>query len=415
MISRVTHRNLSWAVAVLLVMSLWLTIYPVRVEAIGVFVQSQTATANNVTSRTVALPAVALAGNLIVVVCAAGSTSTLTMGTAGYSVAAPSAGTTVSQAIFYKIAVGGEQTVQCNSSVSARMGAHIYEYDGVVQASPYDGAATASAATGTAVSTGTYATTTANSLVFGAYVAGGGTGFTVTTSGATERQDFRATTHYGSADRFVTASGSYSIDATNTASGAWRGQLAVFKLMPTQLGHDIVNGSGVSVASPSVVLPVKSFGFTCQTATGTLGVASEKLRVTNTTSSPAWQLSIAPTAGPTASWSNGSTNYDVNDPTTAGCSDGGDADAFKGQLSINPSVSTITPVLTGCTTTNLTKGASSAYNQGTVDSIVLLTANTSAQINCEWDLTGVALSQTIPAEQASGSYTMGLTVTLIAI
>jgi hypothetical protein len=415
MISIFTHRKMLWAVAVLFLATLYIVNSSAKVDAAIAFVQSQSATVNNSTTRTVSLPAVATGGNLIVVVCGAGATSTLSMGTAGYSVAAPSAGTTVSQAIFYKVAVGGEQTVQCNSSVSTRMGAHVYEYSGLQQISPLDGTATANAATGTAVSTGSFTATTASSLVFGAYIAAGGTGYTVTTVGATERSDFRNTIHYGSADRFVTAIGSYSIAATNTASGAWRGQLAVFKGLIGTLAADIVDAGGVPVANPSVSFPNKSFDLGCNPNVTILGISSEKIRITNTTASPAWTLSIGATAGATALWDGGGQNrYDFNDPSIDGCTDGGDADTVAGKLIVDPSVGAIA-AQGGCNATGLSLGAETSFAEGTQNSVTLISANGSAQTGCSWDVTGISLRQIIPAEQTEATYSLGLTLTLMAL
>ncbi|MFZ1249597.1 MAG: hypothetical protein WAQ24_04750 [Candidatus Saccharimonadales bacterium] len=383
-------------------------------RAVGVYVQSATATGNAVKTLNVALTSPARVGNLIIVVCAAGATSTMSMGTTGYLVAAPSAGTTVSQAIFYKVAVGGETTVTCNSTVATRLGAHIYEYNGTLSSAPFDGTATASSTIGTALTSGSFTPTTTNSLVFAGFVAAGGTGFTPTTAGATERTDFRATRHYGGTDIMATTGGAKAIAVTNTASGAWRGQLAVFKLKQPLLSADIVNASGVSVAAPALSFSATTFGFNCQTVAATLGVTTEQLSVSNTTATPGWALSIAATSGAAATWSDGGTNkYDYNDATTAGCADGTDADTFAGQMTINPSVATITPAA-GCTATGVAKGAQTAFIEGTTNAITIATASATAPINCRWNITGLALSQTIPAEQVNATYSLGLTLTIIA-
>jgi hypothetical protein len=169
----------------------------------------------------------------------------------------------------------------------------------------------------------------------------------------------------------------------------------------------MVDGSGNGVASPSVTTTSFSKGFSCQTPTGTLGTATQKIRINNTTDNPAWTLAIAASGGPTTRWVSGSNSYDFNDAggSPAGCS--------NGQLSINPSVSTITPQ-TNCTSTGVAKGAASAFSQGTTDSISLVTANNPAYIDCYWDITGINLSQKVPANQPSGNYSINLTLTLTA-
>ncbi len=83
-------------------------------------------------------------------------------------------------------------------------------------------------------------------------------------------------------------------------------------------------------------------------------------------------------------------------------------------MTADPSVGTVTATGGGCTTTGISKGSSSAFAQGTNDSVTLLSASGSANLACIWDLTGVAISQKIPAEQAGGNYTINLTISIIA-
>ncbi len=182
------------------------------------------------------------------------------------------------------------------------------------------------------------------------------------------------------------------------------------------LAFDIVDNSGVTVASPAVPFSATTLNFNCTSTTGTLGVTSQHPRVLNTTANAQWSLSLAATAGPTGNWSSGGATFDYNDGagSPAGCADNGDADSLAGQLSVNPSVMTITPQ-GGCSTSNLTKGSLALFAQGSVDSITLLTAGASAQTNCYWDLTDTALTQTLPQEQATGAYSISFTLTLVAI
>ncbi len=120
-----------------------------------------------------------------------------------------------------------------------------------------------------------------------------------------------------------------------------------------------------------------------------------------------WTLTIAATSGVTTLWQNGGStqNYDFNDPTGAnpGCTDGGDADSRPGQLTIDPSVSTINLDCGTCVATNVTKGSSTGFNQGTTDSVTLLNAAAASDDIWRGYLTGVGLSQTIPAEQPADS------------
>jgi hypothetical protein len=183
------------------------------------------------------------------------------------------------------------------------------------------------------------------------------------------------------------------------------------------LNLDIVDGSDQSVASPSFAMSTLGYNFNCTNITGSLGSASQKIRVSNLTTTPGWSASIAATAGNTDLWRNtGDTEqYDFNDPlgTPNGCTDGPDADSEAGQLTINPSAGTITPE-TGCTNSNVSLGSSSSFNQGTTDSLQLISATSSANSDCIWDITGINLSQYVPAEQPIGTYDINLTITIIA-
>ncbi|MBI5037586.1 MAG: hypothetical protein HZC01_02700 [Candidatus Kerfeldbacteria bacterium] len=175
---------------------------------------------------------------------------------------------------------------------------------------------------------------------------------------------------------------------------------------------DIVDSGGSSVSSPSMVMNNATFSFTFQTVTGSFGISSQQIRVTNTTGTATWTLSLAASAT-TAVWDSVGTDYDFNDPT-AGAADGGDADSVGGRLTIDPSVSTITPQ-GGCSTTGLTKGASTGFSEGVTNTITLVTAGASTGTGCYWDVTGIGVSQTIPMEQPIASdYDINMVLSVVA-
>ena len=201
-----------------------------------------------------------------------------------------------------------------------------------------------------------------------------------------------------------------------TTLGGWIAGFDYSNYIPgASLNVDIVNASNASVGSPSISMSSIFSSVDCQTSTGTFGTASEKVRVTNTTTNEKWSLSIAATGGATTNWSSGLNTYDFNDGSgaPAGCADGGDADSLAGQLSINPSVSTMTPKF-GCVNTNITLGSSSSFAQGVTDSITLATAAASAYYDCYWDITGITTSQAIPDLTPPGTYNLSLTLTTVA-
>ncbi len=171
-------------------------------------------------------------------------------------------------------------------------------------------------------------------------------------------------------------------------------------LSTNTLNVDIVDSGGSSVSNPSITFPAKNFTWDTQQSNATLGVSAQQIRVSNTTLTPSWTLSIAATGGPTSLWTGSSYSYDYN------------GTAATGRLTVNGSTSTITPK-SGCSTTGLTQGTSTSFVQGSMDSVTLLSANASAGTNCYWDITGVSLTQDIPAGQQGDTYTINMTVSVI--
>ena len=188
------------------------------------------------------------------------------------------------------------------------------------------------------------------------------------------------------------------------------------------LATDIRNASRVTVGSPAVAFTASTFSFDCLTGgsrpTGTFGTNAERIYVDNPgAADDGWTLTLAATGGTPDQWENGGATeaYDFNDPTTGGCTDGGDGDSIGGQLSVDPSVGTLNADCGTCATTNITLGSSSAYNEGVTDSITLLNAALASDNIGRWYLTGVDMDQTIPAEQPNDSYTTNMTLTVTAL
>ncbi len=185
---------------------------------------------------------------------------------------------------------------------------------------------------------------------------------------------------------------------------------------PGVLSVDIVDASYVTVGSPSVVFPATTFNFACQTNTSTFGTTTEQIYVKNPDAADnGWVMSIAGSAT-TALWTGTGSTYDFNDSTSSGCTDGVDADIVGGQMTVDASVSTLAiGSCASCVTTNITKGSSSSFVQGTTDSITLLNATSSSNDIGDWKLQGVSISQKIPAEQpAIADYALNMVVSIIA-
>lgn len=182
------------------------------------------------------------------------------------------------------------------------------------------------------------------------------------------------------------------------------------------LAVDIVNGSYVTVGSPSVALGSTAFSFSCQTSTGTFGTASQQIYIQNPDGADnGFTVSLAASA-PTAVWDSAGTDFDFNDPTTSGCADGGDADSLAGQMTVNAAAGTLaTGNCASCSTSNVALGTSNAFNQGTTDSITLVTASSGSDDIGDWTVQGISISQTIPAEQpAASDYDINMTLSVVA-
>jgi hypothetical protein len=188
------------------------------------------------------------------------------------------------------------------------------------------------------------------------------------------------------------------------------------------LSVDILDASRNPVASPAVAMTSKAFSFNCQSgagaSTGTLGTNTERVYVMNPGGADnGWNLTLAATAGATTTWANGGATriIDFNDPTTSGCTDGADADTASGQMTVDPSVGTLTTDCSTCTATGVSKGSSAAFAQGVTDSLTVLSAAAGSDDVWRGYLTGASLSQVIPAETAPDSYTLNLTLTATAL
>jgi hypothetical protein len=185
---------------------------------------------------------------------------------------------------------------------------------------------------------------------------------------------------------------------------------------PGVLSIGIVDAGYITVGSPAVTFGAVNLSVACQSTTGTLGTSSQQLYIQNPDGADnGWTVSIAGSSA-TSFWDGTPADYDFNDPSGSGCTDGGDADSLRGQLTVNPSVGTLAiGQCLSCATTNISLGSQAAFSQGTLDSITLLNAAAGSSDIGDWTFQGVSLSQTIPAEQAVASdYDIPMVVSVVA-
>ncbi len=180
------------------------------------------------------------------------------------------------------------------------------------------------------------------------------------------------------------------------------------------LAADIVDASYVTVASPTVAMNSTAFSFSCQTVTGTFGTNTERVYVTNPDAADnGWTLTLAASAT-TDVWDSAGTDFDFNDASGSGCTDGADADSLGGQMTVDPSAGTLSQGSSGNGTSGVSKGSSNAFSEGSVDSITILSSDGTTDIG-DWYITGVGISQKIPAEQpADSDYNIDMVLTATA-
>ena len=176
---------------------------------------------------------------------------------------------------------------------------------------------------------------------------------------------------------------------------------------------DIVNSSYEAVTSPAFTMNPTATNFACSTVEGLLGTTAQQIYIDNRTAGldHGWEVTLAATS-PTSLWTNtgvGSTlSYDFNSSDGSGCT--------NGQLTIDARDATVnhgqneyTNLITGI----IKPGSWTTFNQGTVDSATLLSADDTSDESGDWTLQDINISQKIPAQQAAGNYKLDMMLTFI--
>lgn len=166
------------------------------------------------------------------------------------------------------------------------------------------------------------------------------------------------------------------------------------------ISTDIRDAGGVVVSSPTFAMNAATVSNSMQTVTGTFGTSTQRISVDNPGgANGGWTLALNATVPGTGTWTSGGNTYAYNG-----------AAAANGQLTVNPAAGTLTSVTGG--STGITLGTSATFT-GTSSITLINAAAASADI---WNgyVTGIGLSQTIPASQPSGSYTLNMTQTVTA-
>lgn len=163
------------------------------------------------------------------------------------------------------------------------------------------------------------------------------------------------------------------------------------------ISTDVRNASNAVVSSPSFALVARTVSTSQQSTTGTFGESAQRISVDNPGgANNGWTLALNSVTPATDRWTSGGNTYLYN------------GTAATGQLTVNANAGTITP-LAG-TTTGVTKGASTAFSGATPVTILDAAASSDDILNLY--ITGVTLSQTIPANTPAGSYSLTMVQTL---
>ena len=186
-----------------------------------------------------------------------------------------------------------------------------------------------------------------------------------------------------------------------------------FKTADGSLDIRFADAANATLTNPTTGFSAAITSKTASTTTAKLSNnSSQQLEVANSLSTTGWSVSLAATGGPTAKWAQtgDAANYAFNN-----------INADQGQLSVDLSSSVFTasgstPLGQACTTAGLSYGAGGAFVAGTAsaNSVTLATASSGSGLTCLFKLQNITLKQTIPAYQKPGTYTLPVTVTVVA-
>ena len=187
------------------------------------------------------------------------------------------------------------------------------------------------------------------------------------------------------------------------------------------LAVDIVDASFDTVGSPSVSMTAETFSFACQQSTGTFGTNTQRIYVQNPDAADnGWRVDLAASA-PTNLWDSAGTDYDFNEAGSSGCADDGattDADAFGGRLTVDPSgASRFVGECASCAVDgDITLGDSESFVETSNNTIDLFSGASASEDIGDWYITGVGVTQDIPAEQAAAAdYDINLVLSATAL
>ena len=172
-------------------------------------------------------------------------------------------------------------------------------------------------------------------------------------------------------------------------------------ITPGVVSTDIRDAGGSVITNPIIAMNSLVLSTTSQVSTGVFGTSSQRITVDNPGgANNGWSLSLNATNPATDVWTSGFDTYKFNATTAA-----------NGQLTVDPTAGTISYTVGG-------SAGISLGMQATFNSVAPITLVSAAALSSDlWNgyFTGIGLSQTVPAGQPAGTYTLPMTQTLTVV
>jgi len=188
----------------------------------------------------------------------------------------------------------------------------------------------------------------------------------------------------------------------------WGGGVAALDTADSELTQEITSGNlttsirtsgGAVVGAPSFAMNSTAVSTSAQTITGTFGDTDQRITVDNPgAASGGWTLALNVDDPGNSVWVDGAKTYAYNGNSTTG------------QLTVNPAAGSLQAPTGG--TTGVTLGSQTAFSGSSA--ITLITASGASADIWNGYVTGIGLSQAIPASQPAGDYTLDLVQTVTA-
>lgn len=188
-------------------------------------------------------------------------------------------------------------------------------------------------------------------------------------------------------------------------------------IIPQPLAVNIVDQDYNPIEEPEVDFAELPYTQECREITTQLATAEQQVYVRNFDAADGgWTVTIS-ADDPTAFWSNGEYEFDFNDPTGDGCTDGDDPDMLAWSMEIYTDTPSLDSWLCPACSPDFVEYISSWVfdEQGWVNSVTLLYATADSDNRGDWLLSDIIIRQTIPASQpAVGDYEIPLLLSITA-